>query len=369
MNEFSEEKIERIRNYDFFAKCNNPVDFEADIKSHLLWGIYKKAIPKITVIITTYKRPETLRLALKSAINQIGFDDYEILVADNEGVMPGILTDTEKIIREYNCDKVLYYRHEKEMIGRTTRAVKLARTKWFCILHDDDLLVENHLFIMNSIVSSHPEISYLACKSKGIPETLLSEDFRNITKAEKGKYHVSFQDAQVNFFSFRSSWLGAFIDREKFISNGGMDDVLSSGIGDYIMAAKFSYYYDIYMIDLPLYCYRIWNGQVSSSGAIQWLNCYISEYYLYRYMASKCNVLARHYLKKMSEYRIINKVIGLSKEPFKIEINLEDFKKKCHIEINEKRRLKAKIYISIYERYFRLHLKKLKKKGFSGTIK
>lgn len=41
-------------------------------------------IPKITIAIPTYKRPELLKEALDSAINQIGYTEYEIIVVDND---------------------------------------------------------------------------------------------------------------------------------------------------------------------------------------------------------------------------------------------------------------------------------------------
>lgn len=42
----------------------------------------------------------------------MGLEDCEIIISDNSGAMTGELSETEKLIRSYNIEKIIYYRHE-----------------------------------------------------------------------------------------------------------------------------------------------------------------------------------------------------------------------------------------------------------------
>ncbi len=70
----------------------------------------------VTVIITTYDRPENLRLALSSVVNQT-YKNLEIIIIDGKG-----LKKTEEIVKacqvqdggEWPDGRIIYLKYNKE---------------------------------------------------------------------------------------------------------------------------------------------------------------------------------------------------------------------------------------------------------------
>lgn len=94
--------------------------------------------PVITLIIPTYKRPELLRRALKSALNQT-FTSFQICIYDNASG-----DETREVVEEFmNKDpRVKYHCHPENigMIGNYEFALDKVETPYFSLLSDDDLL-------------------------------------------------------------------------------------------------------------------------------------------------------------------------------------------------------------------------------------
>ena len=92
-------------------------------------------MPKVTVIVTVYKRTEFLRIALQSALDQT-FQDFELIVADDSD------SDAIRQISDsFGSDKIRYRSQEKNLgIALNLRtAVAEAKGTYVAILNDDDL--------------------------------------------------------------------------------------------------------------------------------------------------------------------------------------------------------------------------------------
>jgi glycosyltransferase involved in cell wall biosynthesis len=114
------------------------------------------SIPLLTIAIPTYKRADLLRHALDSAIKQENIDDYEILVVDNN---PERYDETEKLLKEYdNVPFLEYYKNSENlgMAGNWNKLYLLSRTKWVCMLHDDDMLYPDYLFCILKVIKQMP---------------------------------------------------------------------------------------------------------------------------------------------------------------------------------------------------------------------
>lgn len=119
------------------------------VKSEKMWGDDQLAEnPFISVLIPTYMRGKRFEQTLKSVLNQ---NDpsclWEILVIDNSSFDDDGDTPALKIIREINDSRVQYY-HNEINIGsgyNWNRGVELARGKWICLVHDDDIIFEDAL--------------------------------------------------------------------------------------------------------------------------------------------------------------------------------------------------------------------------------
>lgn len=138
---------------DNFAKTKNIVS-NPIIQSKLGFE------PKVTIAIPTYKRADLLKEALDSAINQIDYDEYEIIVVDNN---PERGCETEQLMNFYNNPNISYYKNAENigMFGNWNRCVELSKGKYLTVLNDDDLLDSNYLFRTNSFVGIYGDVDVL----------------------------------------------------------------------------------------------------------------------------------------------------------------------------------------------------------------
>lgn len=105
-----------------------------------------------TIAIPTYKRPSTLRLAIESAANQVKAPHYQILVVDNN---PERRDETEVLIENLCVKNLRYYKNSQNvgMVGNWNKLYLLSTTKWVIMLHDDDILADNFMYVMNQFVT------------------------------------------------------------------------------------------------------------------------------------------------------------------------------------------------------------------------
>ena len=108
----------------------------------------EEALPWLSVVIPTFQRGRIFQEALESILHQTPVDfDWEILIVDNTPLQKNESTPALDIIRRLDDPRVAYY-HNRENIGigyNWNRCAELAKGKWICFLHDDDLLCPNAL--------------------------------------------------------------------------------------------------------------------------------------------------------------------------------------------------------------------------------
>ena len=96
----------------------------------------KNSIPKITVVIPTYKRPHLIGRAVQSVLNQT-YQNFEIVIIDDS---PN--DDTGKIVREFNDKRIKYIRNKvrRGYSGARNQGVKESNkdSKYIAFLDDDD---------------------------------------------------------------------------------------------------------------------------------------------------------------------------------------------------------------------------------------
>jgi glycosyltransferase involved in cell wall biosynthesis len=91
--------------------------------------------PLVSVVIPTHNRPDYLRLALRSAIDQT-CRDLEIIVQDNASVV-----DPIGVVARFGDPRIRYYRHDA-LVSQTANIVSAcmrAHGKYLAILGDDDV--------------------------------------------------------------------------------------------------------------------------------------------------------------------------------------------------------------------------------------
>lgn len=290
--------MSNVKEYDFFAQ--NKKDFYSKFthQSILCQGRHWEKNPLVTILITTYKRPELLRQSLESALNQKGFDDYQILIADNEGRPIEEETPTERVVKDYQSDKVIYYRHSQEVPYKSDSAARLAKSKWIVFLHDDDILAENHLAVMTSIVKKHKEIKFLGCRMQ---EFTSVQSIKHKTIA--CNYTVVKYLKNTPCLGDWAGWLGALISRKHYIGIGGVPQ-LEMGVADMATVAIFHHHFGTYGCNSskPLYYYRRGEQQDTYAFRNKLEANRINEYYFYKYVINKYHKLTHRIWERNIAY-------------------------------------------------------------------
>jgi len=105
--------------------------------------------PRFSVVIPTRERPNTLRSALATCLNQ-EFDDYEILVCDN-----GTSAATRRVVDEIGSARLRYVRAPRAlaMSDNWELAVSEARGEFILVLGDDDGLMPYALRELDALLT------------------------------------------------------------------------------------------------------------------------------------------------------------------------------------------------------------------------
>lgn len=123
-----------------------------------------------SIAIPTYRRIDTLKEAIDSALCQEYKGHYEILVIENPAPNPelsnasqnskdsALNTPVSEFLKANYYGKLTYYQNAANLglFGNFNRAISLARGQWVCILHDDDVLLPHYLRTMCEILPQIP---------------------------------------------------------------------------------------------------------------------------------------------------------------------------------------------------------------------
>lgn len=93
----------------------------------------------VSVIIPTYKRPDTLSRAIDSVLNQ-SYKNIEIIVVDDNDSMWEERTMTEKVMESYSYSSLKYIKHNVNKNGSAARNTGFSYSKgdYIMFLDDDD---------------------------------------------------------------------------------------------------------------------------------------------------------------------------------------------------------------------------------------
>ncbi len=109
--------------------------------------------PQYTIAIPTFNRGLFLVDAVESALNQSYNGVFEVMVVDNNPERNDI---TEQLMSKFTDNpKVSYFKNSSNigMFGNWNRLFELATGKYVVMLHDDDLLFDCYLAIMDSFIN------------------------------------------------------------------------------------------------------------------------------------------------------------------------------------------------------------------------
>lgn len=116
--------------------------------------------PLVTTVIPTYRRPQLLRRAINSALDQSRPDGIVAVFDDASG------DETEAVAREFvdRDARVTYHRHSTNLglVGNFRFALEQVETPYFSILSNDDMLLPRLYESALGALESHPEAAFAA---------------------------------------------------------------------------------------------------------------------------------------------------------------------------------------------------------------
>lgn len=322
---------------DFFGYKNNFSKYE-DILSRKVFGLSDGAVPLVSIVIPTYNRASTLKNAIDSAINQKKFDDYAIIIVDNEVEEN---TETEKLVRSYANKKLYYYKNQKNigMTGNWNRGIELARGEWLTILHDDDKLLPDFLHSMVSVIKKNTKIEML------IPKVVTCND-QNINIINPATYGLGKEIRRIKNIQYLLGNLspapGILIKKINAINLGGFNDE-DYPCADYTFWMRYNLKYGGYLYNRKLALYRLDSLNTTKSA----YKCIIEK--SYEIKMSYIKILSETYNEKI--FFLNNGMINIIKA-YKNYMLKDEFGKtiaKYGLDNGVLNRVKYYIYRIIYE--------------------
>jgi glycosyltransferase involved in cell wall biosynthesis len=214
-------------------------------------------MPKVSVIIPTYNRPEFLRIAISSVLRQ-SFSDFEIIVIDDASS-----ADISSVITAFNDPRLRYARHAVNRGGSAARntGIAQANSRYIAFLDDDDEWLSDKLCKQLVLLESSPSKIggvYTGCfvvdKASG---RIVSE------KIPTQEGYLLDELLHHNCIGGTSSIL---LRKECFDKVGLFDETLQS-FQDYDIFIRIANFYEFYCIKEPLYKYYLHNNSIWTNPA------------------------------------------------------------------------------------------------------
>lgn len=239
-----------VRNQSIFSQNNN-FDKYANVQSNCIVASNVEFRSKVTIGIPTYRRPDLLAMAIESALSQVGYSEYDILVLDND---PTRNCATERLIQSYDDPRISYFKNECNigMTGNWNRLFELARADYLVMLHDDDLLLPEYLMKMMRIVAKYKTITFLKPSFSVIRGEAMVTDF-DLPSSTKDL-------TRLHWFSFYSGNIlgapvGVLFSKSAFLNFGGFDEAYYPSI-DLHFFCNYARFADVWYYDDCLALYR-----------------------------------------------------------------------------------------------------------------
>lgn len=123
--------------------------------------------PWLSVIIPTYNGEDYLQLALDSILLQ--YDDLKDSHDHNHNIECIAIDDgstdrTISILKSYADKlpiKIIQAERKGNWVATTNHALSIAKGKYVCFLHQDDLWLKDRLYHIKKLIDQHPEINLL----------------------------------------------------------------------------------------------------------------------------------------------------------------------------------------------------------------
>lgn len=218
-------KDNHLNKVDHYSKCK--------ISSTLILESKINVAPKITIAIPTYKRLESLKEAIDSAVNQINYNDYDVIIIDNN---PERGCEVEKMVTSIKNNRISYFKNNKNigLYNNWNRCITLAQGDYLTILNDDDTLDENYLSVAYENLKKEPDMHAFIYDFQYIDAN--SETLNN--KIELPIKIIKINPLDFMYGNINPGSLGILFRRKSLLEIGGYDESFHPS-SDYMLLFNF----------------------------------------------------------------------------------------------------------------------------------
>jgi glycosyltransferase involved in cell wall biosynthesis len=216
-------------------------------------------MPKVSVIIPTYKRTDYLKLTLEN-INQQTFRDFEVIVVDD-----GTPGDANLLLCN-GFDNVRYVKipNSGGPTAPRNEGLKMASGQYIAFVDDDDLWVEDKLQRQVDLLDKEPDFGlvhgYCAVIDSHSVET---GEIAGRLRKPMQKHGEVFDSMVGNFTVMMPTPL---IRREIIDLVGGFNPSVPAALEDVEFFSHLAFYTKFYYIDEPLALYRVHHNNISTAN-------------------------------------------------------------------------------------------------------
>jgi glycosyltransferase involved in cell wall biosynthesis len=326
------------KNTDFFKITDNFAK-TANVPSIQILKTTLDFQPKVTIAIPTYKRADLLKETIDSAINQKGYENYDILVVDND---PERGCATEQLMLSYNNQKISYYKNSENigMAGNFNRLFELAVGDYVVMLHDDDLILSSFLSECMDFVDKELDLGILRPMLEYFSNSLTCiemNQFEENSKQIKGRKLRGVLKRLYDIDNYAGFALGAptgcLFNKKAVLKMGGFNADFYPSL-DYCFAVLFSCHYKVYILKKGLTLYR-WG--VNETLNVSTLKSFVIDAYYVRKSIFKKYRLPKYVMNKYLLFLANNDILCSKNFNSSFELNLS--------ELNLKSENKTKLYI------------------------
>lgn len=214
-------------------------------------------MPKISVIITTYNRPQFLPLAIESVLNQ-SYQDFEIIVINDAG------ENVQQIIDDFNDTRIKYFVHKmnKGLGAARNTGLSYAKGKYINFLDDDDSFYQYHLqTLIEYLEKNNYEIAY----TDAVCEVSEKENGKYIVKHRVIPYSIDYESDMLLYQNI-TPVLCVMFKYDDTIKNIKLDEN-ARVYEDWLYWLELTKHYDMHHLAIPTckYTFRTDGSTMSSS--------------------------------------------------------------------------------------------------------
>lgn len=278
--------------------------------------------PDYTIAIPTYKRQHTLKETIKSALDQKGNVTYDIIVVDNNPLRDD---ETELLLKKYDNPRITYYKNTTNMgmVGNWNRLYTLAKGNWVIMLHDDDLLNNNYLITIDSVIKQHKGIQGVCISA------IDSKDVSDLKKCDIVPKDIRLEKLRAKDYIFgnKTTIVGLCLNRDNFMQLGGYSSDYYPCL-DYHLNIRYAYYFNLFKVkSTHLAFYRLENNLTSHLET--WRGILTKDWQLRKELAKEFPFIFRPFIFSISRNNMLGGIEYYKRIFNKPEVNTKDFIKSC----------------------------------------